>query len=389
MNTEAWVLYAGDTYPDGSRPKDKLKNEQFSFETLRENEVLVAPIYGCWEGNMGHAVQHKPIDVCRERNEERVVIGNAGVVKVLEIGSTVTTVQRDDYAILFCNGVADIHGYPEKILGYDAPNTMGILAKQVKLDQYQLIAIPQKQPSKELLQQWAAFSLRYITAWANWRVAFQCWRAQMQHVPPDDTYVFAWGGGVSLGELQLARLNGCQTFMLSSKDEEIAHLQSSGINAIDRRPFIEMNYAPDKYVSDKRYRDSYKKLEEQFLAMIAELTAGQGASIFIDNIGVPVARVTLKALGRQGVITTSGWKLGMEIMHVRAIECISRHIHVHTHYATYQEGLDAVKFAAEHDWLPPVTGSVSPWDAIPQLVEDYLDNRVTSYFPIFEVNGFL
>jgi hypothetical protein len=110
-------------------------------------------------------------------------------------------------------------------------------------------------------------------------------------------------------------------------------------------------------------------------------------AIFVDNIGTPVFRATLKALARQGVITTTGWKWGMDLDIVRAIECINRHIHVFTHYARYEEGLDAVAFAERTGWLPPAEARLWRYEQVPQLAADYAAGRVSSYFPIFQVNG--
>jgi hypothetical protein len=97
--------------------------------------------------------------------------------------------------------------------------------------------------------------------------------------------------------------------------------------------------------------------------------------------------VTLRSLARQGVIATSGWKHGMTFTFVRAMECIARHIHVHTHYARRQEGLDAVRFAVEHGWLPPISERVHGWDEIPRLADDFAHGRIDDYFPIFAVNA--
>src|SRR5207247_1472902 len=69
VTTDAWVLYPGG----GSAPLS-LVREEFSFPDISEEEVLAEPLYGCWEGNMAHALERRPIDVCRERGEERVVV---------------------------------------------------------------------------------------------------------------------------------------------------------------------------------------------------------------------------------------------------------------------------------------------------------------------------
>ena len=63
INTEAWILHMGPERPEPAI----LMKEDFSFPDITENEVLVEPVYGCWEGNMAHAVDRAPVDVCRQR----------------------------------------------------------------------------------------------------------------------------------------------------------------------------------------------------------------------------------------------------------------------------------------------------------------------------------
>ena len=127
---------------------------------------------------------------------------------------------------------------------------------------------------------------------------------------------------------------------------------------------------------------------EQGLAILAEVrerTGGDMVNIFVDFVGSPVFRATLKALARQGVITTAGWKEGMMIDLVRASECIARHQHVHTHYARYSQGVAAVAFAEEHGWLPPAGENVYGWDEVPDLFKDYNAGN-TGWFPVYRIN---
>ncbi|XXX73394.1 zinc-binding dehydrogenase [Sorangium sp. So ce134] len=362
ISTDAWVLRRGD----GTGGPGRLLRDTFVFPDIGAEEVLARPLYGCWEGNMDHAIRRVPVDVCALRGEDEVVLGNAGVVEVVRVGGAVTSAREGDVGIVFCNGTPDAHGYPTSILGYDAPGTMGVLAKTMKLNERQLIAIPRSAPFS--LEQWAAFSLRYITAWANWQVAWGCWQTQMRDVPPEDVFVCGWGGGVSLGELLLAKAMGCRVAMIASTPGRLALLRDLGIDAIDRSTFRGETF------------------EDDLLAALREQTGRRGVSIFIDNIGSHY-RSTLKALARQGVIATSGWKRNTTFPILRSMECISRHIHVFTHYARYSEGLAAMRFAIEHAWMPPVAGRVWGWDDIPRLAEDYAAGRVDDYFPIFSVNG--
>ena len=141
VKADAWVLYAGDD-PKKPVPGD-LVRETIEISDIEDHEVLAQPLYGCWEGNMLHAVQRTPVDVCHQRKEENVVLGNAGVVRVLQVGKDVRSVEPGQNAIIFCNGVEDKWGYPEKILGFDAPNTMSCLATHMKLTDRQVIPIPE------------------------------------------------------------------------------------------------------------------------------------------------------------------------------------------------------------------------------------------------------
>lgn len=365
ISTEAWVLHSGL----GRNTAGQLEKETFTFPDITEQEVLAEPLYGCWEGNMSHAIKRNPIDICLLRNEEKVVLGNAGVVRIIKTGSAVTNVKTGDHCLVFCNGVWDDDGYPIKILGYDAPQTMGVLAKTMKLHARQVIPLPVDTPFS--LRQWAAFSLRYITAYANWQVAYACWRSQMPSADPHTVFVCGWGGGVALAEVTLAKLMGCQAAMVASTPERLALLETMGIEPIDRRSGDGGDF------------------EERFLSQISAKTGGKGVSIFIDNIGAPVYKLTVKALARQGVITTSGWKQGAIIPISRALECINRHLYVHTHYAAYAEGLAAIDFAQKNNWMAPMapTEKVYAWDEIPSLAEAYAAGQTETYFPIFAINA--
>ncbi len=379
--TDAWVLHAGES---DTPTRTELVREDFEFADITDDEVLVAPLFGCWEGNMGHSLERLPVDICRQRGEPRVVIGNAGVVEILEIGANVTTVKPGDRAILFCNGIWDEYGYPKKIFGYDAPGTIGMMAKRTKLHQMQVIPLPADQPYA--LERWAAFSLRYVTAWSNWRLAYGTLRLQLGEDELPSPVVWGWGGGVSLAELHLARLQGCRAFQVSSSGPRMKMAEDLGITAINRREFPGLDWDSARYKADAEYRESYKASEKRFLEIVHDLTDGRGVNVFLDYVGSPVIRATLKAMARQGILATAGWKEGMNLWFVRAIECIDRHQHIHTHYARYQEGVDAVRFALEHEWLPQVDQPIYDYDDVPKCGHDYDAGRFV-YFPIYRVNG--
>lgn len=354
--TEAWIL---------SSQCEGLNRGVVAFSELLDEEVLVSPIYGCFEGNMMHAIEKSPIDLNKEREENKIVLGNAGVVQIIALGNNIKDLKIGECCIYFCNALWDEYGYPIKIGGYDCRNTIGLLAKKTKVHRRQLIPIPSN--SGFTLQQWAAFSLRYITAWANWKVAYSCYSTQMS-VDINQINVFAWGGGVSFAELTLASKLGCKAFMVASSSTRLDLIRKHNIHPINR-------------LSLRR-----ECFEIDFLEKVYEITEGKMASIFIDNIGGRLFNLTLKSLARQGVIATCGWKDGAVVPFVRSIECINRHIFVHTHYAKYEEGLEAVKYATENDWIPEVTNETYQWEEMNKLLADYKENKIDSYFPIYKIN---
>ncbi len=347
----AWVLCADSL--DASQ-KPRLIQEQIELSDLEANEVLAAPIYGCWEGNMSHAIRSDPLDICQYRGENRVVIGNSAVVRVVRTGSQVRSVEAGQYAMVFPCGVEDRWGYMKEALGYDAAGRHGMLSTLVKLTTRQLIPIPKN--SNYSLAQWAVFSVRYVTAWSNWELAYGVFRLQLRLQECPAPHVWGWGGGTTLAEIDLAKRFGCQVVMLSGTDRNLDTISRYGIRAIDRRRFGNLSF------DQKQYRDN-----PDYLA--------QG----------PVYRATTKALARESVIATAGWKGGLTVTHLRAKECIGRHQHVHTHYARYSQGEQAVQFAEKTGWMPPPPERIYKFDQIPELASDYLENK-TGYFPCYSVN---
>ncbi len=378
ITTDAWVLHRSTT-----RTRGALQLESVSFPAPRADEVLVEPLYGCWEANMSHALARLPIDVCEARGEDRVVLGNAGVVRVVDADPHVHGIHPGDLCLVFCSGLADAHGFPAKIFAYDAPGTIGVLARQTTLRIDQLIRIPEG--SRHSLPQWAAFSLRYVTAWANWKVAHACWRAFGTDEQESAASVWGWGGGVTFAELQLARMAGFPTTMICSGAQRRRLLEDTGIAAVDRGQFSNLCYHPDRYATDAAYRELYQQAERSFLALVMERTAGRGVSIFAEFIGLPVFRATLKALGRPGIVTTAGWKHGMQVSSLRAMECMNWHTHVHTHYGRRGEAIEAVRFAEDRGWIPPIEDVQYGWEDVPQLAADYAAGRVAGYFPVFRI----
>ena len=378
---DAWVLYAGKS---DTPERAKLVRETIEIDALKANEVLAEPLYGCWEGNMGHALDRTPVDICKQRGEEKVVLGNAGVVRIKEVGKDVKNVEPGQRAIIFCNGEEDEWGYPKKIMGFDAPGSMGCLATKMKMTERQVIPIPDD--TKHSLAQWAAFSLRYVTAWSNWELAHGTFRLLVSWDEMASPHVWGWGGGVTLAELDLARRHGCRTVMLSGNEKRLQTIAKVGVTPLNRKQWGPLSFDEERYKADPEYKKAYRAAEKGFLEAVTEKTKGRMVQIFVDYVGGPVYRPTLKALSREGIITTAGWKEGMKLWDLRAVECIERHQHIHTHYARYPQGWKAVAYAEANGWMPLVDDRVYGFDEIPELAENYDCGKVDC-FPTFSINA--
>jgi NADPH:quinone reductase-like Zn-dependent oxidoreductase len=381
MGTQAWTIGTGIASSPGPAT---LERSELPIAAPAADEVLVEPLFGCMEGNMLHAIRRHPIDVCVARQEERVVLGNAGVVRVVEVGNDVEGYTPGTIGLVCCVGSPDDGGFPHSIFGYDAPGSIGMFARLTKLKPWQILPLPAG--TRHSLPQWAGFSLRYITAWANWLVASRCLAAFRTGIPAEKSHVWGWGGGVAFAELSLARLLGYPAAMIASSDTRLARIAEAGLMPVDRRAFADLSYDETLYRSDAAYRDRYLTAEGHFLATVHDRTDGRGVSIFIEMIGQPVTRATLKVLARPGIITTAGWLRGMSSHHLRAIECIAWHTHVHTHYSRYADAIDAVAFAERTGWMPPKPDRIWDWDDIPEMVAQFGAGTLDDYFPIFRVN---
>lgn len=375
MKTEAWAVR-----PDDGRP-GRLEKVEITLRPPGVSEVIVEPLLGSWESNMTHAIARRPVDICAMRNEPYVVLGNSGVGRVVACGPDVALSEGDVCLYAFPHEF-DAHGFPIRLMGFDRPHLHGLLAKRGLWRAEDLFVLPKD--SRFTLRQWAAFSVRFLSAWSSWHIAHGAWRLQMDGVPP---HVFGWGGGTTLATLQLARAYGFEATMLASKPGRLELIEALGIHALDRRTYVDL-WHEDERMTDPAYAARYREAERRFLAEVEARTHGRGVSIFFDNIGTPVLRATLKALARQGVLATVGWLEGRDTYLNRARECVHRHLHVHTHGYRRQDVAPAVAFAEANGWMPTVHAEerVYAFDAIPALAEDFAAGRVTTYFPIYAIN---
>ncbi|HUG85850.1 MAG TPA: hypothetical protein VMM13_14905 [Euzebya sp.] len=373
-DVEAWVLRRR---ADGQPRRAQLQRTRIDIGTPAADEVLAQPLFGSWEANMTHALDRAPIDICSQRGEAEIVIGNAGVLRVLAVGAEVNEVEPGQVAIMHSAGLVDERGQMTHALGYDAPGQMGVMATRMRVKGRQLIALPEH--SRYSLQQWATFGIRYVTAWANWQVAGGL--ARIMHGQEAALDVWGWGGGTTLAELDLARRQGHRAVMISGQEHHLKAIAEAGPETVDRRDFADMWADPD---GDAAHERAYRRHERAFLSEVRRRTDGRGVHVFVDYIGGPVWRATLRALARQAVVTTAGWKEGMRLDYLRAVECIAQHQFVHTHFASRVQAVAAIAYAESSGWMPDQPDRVYAFEEIPELAEDYRAGR-TGYFPCYAI----
>jgi NADPH:quinone reductase-like Zn-dependent oxidoreductase len=173
--------------------------------------------------------------------------------------------------------------------------------------------------------------------------------------------------------------------MVSGHPSHLEQIGRAGIAAVDRRQFGQLYFDEKIYSEDGSFRRAYAQAERLFLREVDERTGGERVQIFVDYIGSPFFRATSKALSREGIICTAGWKEGMNITYLRAVECIERHQLIHTHYARYSQAVAAVAYAEDHGWMPHVDERIHNFEEIPQLAVRFRRGE-TGYFPVYSVN---
>ncbi|MEU2718906.1 hypothetical protein [Streptomyces sp. NPDC007205] len=128
ITTDAWVLHAG---AGATRSGGELRRETPHLPDPASHEALVEPLLGGWEANMSHAIARSPADICRQRGEDCVLLGNCGIVRVQRPAAALRSPAEGQICLLMPFGKSDLRGYAELVHAYDAPGTYGMLATRV------------------------------------------------------------------------------------------------------------------------------------------------------------------------------------------------------------------------------------------------------------------
>jgi NADPH:quinone reductase-like Zn-dependent oxidoreductase len=148
----------------------------------------------------------------------------------------------------------------------------GGLAEYVRAPAAQAIPIPASYP----FEQAACLPVAWGTAW----------RMVVTHVcvtPGDTVVVTAAAGGVGLGAVQIAKLQGARVIALASSDDKLARLRTFGADET-------LNYVrdPDWDVAVRRF------------------TSKRGADLVVETVGASTWERSIRALGKGGRLVTSG-----------------------------------------------------------------------------------
>src|SRR5260370_18477684 len=133
-SSKGWFLHAAT--PDQNGQRGQLVKEDFELRDLAEDEVLAEPLFGCWEGNMEHALSRRPIDICGPRGEERVILGNSGVVRVAAVGAGVRGLKPGQNAITCGGAVRSPFCFSLRLFTFDWPGTVGFLAARLYIKRF-------------------------------------------------------------------------------------------------------------------------------------------------------------------------------------------------------------------------------------------------------------
>ena len=148
----------------------------------------------------------------------------------------------------------------------------GGLAEYVRVPAKQAIPVPSHYPFE--------LAACLPVAWGT------AWRMVVTHgsvTPGDVVVVTAAAGGVGLGAVQIAKLQGARVIALASSDEKLARLKTVGADET-------INYVADA----------------DWDAAVRRLTNKRGADLIVETVGASTWERSIRALGKGGRLVTSG-----------------------------------------------------------------------------------
>ena len=354
----------------GGAPKDFDISNVIALDTLElnpvgPNDVRLKILAVSAEHNIQHATTADTINIADVRGG-RIYPGNSATGEVIEVGANVSKFEVGDIVITHCSGGVDAHGYPTRIYGYDAEDSIGWYAKEAVLGDWQLI----KAPLDCGLNLWeiAALPLRAPTAYHLWRRGIGIYRVKVPYEQRALINVMGFGGGVSELFLMQAKAEGHNAFFCSGSPERRAALEEHGIVGIDQKAF-------NRFAS----RDDVKAFNKE----VKKLTNGEGMHIVCDMLRGPCFEAGLAVQARLGVNVSAGWQLSQVVSYNSTVQSVKQVTIDHTHYETLI-GCDAATELYGKVYKPTIHKEVYGWNDLPRAHQEMHLNTQTG-IPIIRV----
>lgn len=135
-----------------------------------------------------------------------------------------------------------------------------------------------KMPDDFAFDEAAAAGLVYVTAWHS---LIRCGNLQ----PGESVLIVGAGGGVNTASLQIAKLMGCEVYVVGSSEEKLAQAKALGADHLINRSALE----------DGNWGKS-----------IYKLTHKRGVDVVVDNVGAPSMMMSLRSARKGGRVLTVG-----------------------------------------------------------------------------------
>ena len=328
-----------------------VKLDTLELREMGRTDVHLRILAASGEHNIDHAATADTINIADARGG-KIYPGNSAVGEVLEVGADVTKFQPGDVVLTHCHGGPDAYGYPLRIYGYDAEDSVGWYAEEAVVGEWQLV----KAPLDCGLNLWeiAALPLRAPTAWHLWRRALGIYRVKVTREQQAVLNVLGFGGGVSELFLMNAIAEGHNAFFCSGNPERREALEKHGIKGIDQKKY-------NRFAS----RDDVRGFRRE----VAEVTGGQDMHLVCDMLRGPVFPAGFAVMARQGVNVSAGWQLSQVIDYNSTIASVKQLTLDHTHYDTLI-GVDSATELYGRVYKPTVHSEIYSFEDLPRAMAE-------------------
>ena len=342
-----------------------LQLDDLALREIGPSDVHMRILAVSCEHNIDHAATADTVNIADVR-DGKIYPGNSATGEVIAVGERVTKFAPGDVVITHCNGRPDQYGYPERIWGYDAEDSIGWYGKESVVGDWQLI----KAPLDCGLNLWeiAALPLRAPTAFHLWRRGLGIYRLKVPYERKARLNVLGFGGGVSELFLMLAKSEGHDAYFCSGSPARRAALEKLGIVGIDQKAFNRFASRDDVRAFGKECR---------------KLTGGEQMHVVCDMLRGPVFGAGLAVASRQGVNVSAGWQLSQKVEYNSTLMSVKQVTIDHTHYET-PEGCEAATELYGSVFKPTIHSEIYGWEDLPRAHHEMHLNTQTG-IPIARV----